>query len=613
MMNRTRSRWLIPASLLLAGAATFGLSALLSPSRAADLDKKVVEAENKRIAAIDKVRPSVCAIFAPGFNNGGSGVLISEDGYALTNFHVTSACGNVMKVGLPDGKLYDAVLVGHDKVGDVALVKLLPTKKGDEIVAPKDGKFPFAALGDSDKVKAGDWSLAMGNPFLLATDFAPTVTFGLVSGVHRYQYPAGLLLEYADCIQIDTSINPGNSGGPLFNLDGELIGINGRGSFEKRGRVNSGVGYAISINQIKNFMGQLRAGLEPDHASLGATIASSEDDQVGKYVINSIIECDAKHRGLELGDQIVSFAGRPISSPNQFKNALGIYPRGWRLPMTYRRGDERREILVRLQGVQRQEVGPGDPMAPPQPQPGPPQPKIDSPASKFFEAKPGFANYHFNKLERGKLLGEVKKQGDFSKLTGVWTIAAEATVKGKKAADGAKIEIAPEGARDGKSPKIKASVGGIDYDLEPFSPEAKDDVTYPPASGGFLMAVFQWHQLLVKGEEAFKKEFAHGGIEPFYLPHSGEGRPDYAKLRRDCDVLRTESFISKPSKFYFDPKTREMLGFEMLLDKETADPCEVYFSNYKKVKTGQMLPHKIEVWHNDKQYAVLDVTSYDLK
>src|SRR5689334_17412219 len=107
MMNRTRARWLISAGLLLAGAATFGLSTVISPTRAADLDKKVVEAENKRIATIEKVKPTVCAIFAPGFNNGGSGVLISEDGYALTNFHVTSACGNVMKVGLPDGKLYD--------------------------------------------------------------------------------------------------------------------------------------------------------------------------------------------------------------------------------------------------------------------------------------------------------------------------------------------------------------------------------------------------------------------------------------------------------------------------------------------------------------------------
>jgi len=116
----------------------------------------------------------------------------------------------------------------------------------------------------------------------------------------------------------------------------------------------------------------------------------------------------------------------------------------------------------------------------------------------------------------------------------------------------------------------------------------------------------------VKGEDAFKKEFAHGGTEPFYDPPPAQGRPDFAKLRQDCDVLRTESFISKPSKFYFDPKTHEMRGFEMLLDKESADPCEVYFSNYKKV-AGQMLPHTIEVWHADKQYAVFEVTGYELK
>src|SRR5260370_9756690 len=101
----------------------------------------------------------------------------------------------------------------------------------------------------------------------------------MIGGVHRYPPPAGILLEYTDCIQIDTSINPGNSGGPLFNMDGELVGINGRGSFEKRGRVNSGVGYAISINQIKNFMGHLRAGLDSDHASLGATVLAEIDDK----------------------------------------------------------------------------------------------------------------------------------------------------------------------------------------------------------------------------------------------------------------------------------------------------------------------------------------------
>src|SRR5579871_2484953 len=105
MMNRTRSRWLVPATVLAAGAAVVALGLAASPTSAQDVDKRVLEAENKRIAAIDKAKPAVTAIFAPGFNNGGSGVVISEDGYALTNFHVTSACGNVMKCGLPDGKL----------------------------------------------------------------------------------------------------------------------------------------------------------------------------------------------------------------------------------------------------------------------------------------------------------------------------------------------------------------------------------------------------------------------------------------------------------------------------------------------------------------------------
>src|SRR5689334_22826667 len=164
-----------------------------------------LKSEADRVAVVAKVEPSVVAVFARGGQGGGTGVLISEDGYALTNFHVVQPTGPTMQCGLPDGVLYDAVLVGLDKVGDVALIKLLPKKEGQ--------KFPAATMGDSDLVREGDWSIAMGNPFLLATDFTPTVTFGLVSGVHRYQSPAGIILEYTDCIQIDTSINPGNSGG----------------------------------------------------------------------------------------------------------------------------------------------------------------------------------------------------------------------------------------------------------------------------------------------------------------------------------------------------------------------------------------------------------------
>src|SRR4051812_11635020 len=342
--------------ILFALAAVAGFVGLLGAMRAADM-ADALKAEADRVALVQKVKPSVVAIFARGGGGGGTGVLISEDGYALTNFHVVQPTGPTMQCGLPDGVLYDAVLVGLDKVGDVALIKLLPKTAG--------GTFPAAVLGDSDQVRAGDWALALGNPFLLATDFTPTVTFGVVSGVHRYQYPSGTLLEYTDCIQVDTSINPGNSGGPLFNMRGELIGINGRGSFEKRGRVNSGVGYAISINQIKNFMGQLRAGLDTDHASLGAAIESeSEEANSNKMTVKAIIDSDARRRGLAEGDEIVYFNGRPIGSVNEYKNILGLYPRGWRVPLEYRRDNKKTEVLVRLMGVQRQELPDKDPKDP---------------------------------------------------------------------------------------------------------------------------------------------------------------------------------------------------------------------------------------------------------
>src|SRR5207247_6403001 len=111
---------------------------------------EVLKAEADRVAVVAKVAPATVAIFARGGQGGGTGVLISEDGYALTNFHVVQGSGPLMQCGLPDGVLYDAVLVGLDKVGDVALIKIYPKKDGQ--------RFPFAALGNSDTVREGDWS-----------------------------------------------------------------------------------------------------------------------------------------------------------------------------------------------------------------------------------------------------------------------------------------------------------------------------------------------------------------------------------------------------------------------------------------------------------------------
>ena len=243
--------------LLTLGFALFGAPLAISAS-AADVSDSVLKDETARVAAIAKATPTVLAIFVKGGQGGGSGVVISPDGYALTNFHVSREAGINMQCGMADGKMYDAVIVGVDPTGDLAMIKLLGRED-----------FPAAEIADSDQVRAGDWCFTAGNPFLLATDFTPSIAWGVVSGVHRYQYPAGTLLEYADCLQVDAAINPGNSGGPLFNAQGQLIGINGRGSFEKRGRVNVGVGYAISSNQIKNFLGYLKSGRIVDHATLG--------------------------------------------------------------------------------------------------------------------------------------------------------------------------------------------------------------------------------------------------------------------------------------------------------------------------------------------------------
>ncbi|MFN5755265.1 MAG: S1C family serine protease, partial [Planctomycetia bacterium] len=308
--------------------------------QAQDVAASVRQAERTRVTTIAKASQAAVAIFA-GDAGGGSGVLVSPDGYALTNFHVVQPAGVAMKCGLADGRLYDAVLVGLDPTGDVALVKLLGRDD-----------FPFAELADSDLVEVGDFCFAAGNPFLLATDFQPSISAGIVSGVHRYQFPAGTILEYADCLQVDAAINPGNSGGALFDARGHVIGVNGRASFEKRGRVNVGVGYAISANQLRNFLGFLKGGRLVDHATLGATVATAED---GRVMVSDILESsDAYRRGLRYDDEIVSLAGRNVRTVNAFKNVLGTLPAGWRVPLVIRRGGRRMEILVRLAGVHRQ-------------------------------------------------------------------------------------------------------------------------------------------------------------------------------------------------------------------------------------------------------------------
>lgn len=575
-------------------------------------------AEADRVAVIKQVTPAVAAVCFFGGKVCGSGVVIDPEGYCLTNFHVVQPTGPIMQCGLADGELYDTVLVGTDKVGDVSLVKLMqpPGKEGKP--------FPYVKLADSDKVQAGDWSLAMGNPFGLALDFTPTVTYGLVSGVNRYQPPEGKgTLEYTDCIQIDTSINPGNSGGPLFNMKGELIGINGRGSFDKRTRINSGVGYAISINQIKHFLGHLRAGIDTDHATLGAEIRTeNEDGDLSKMVVGQVLqESDAYRRGLKSGDQLVTFAGRPMSSTNQFKNVLGIYPAEWRLPLSYRRNNVKKEMLVRLMGLQDVAVEKPDAPKPPAPGPGPrPGPggpggspaMAKSPANKLYEAKKGFANYYFNKLAQDALLGRLKKSADLTAKSGIWVVEGRIALADRQGS--LKLEW-----KDDKDGLTEVSLTRENAPAESLVPlkgsQSVSELQLPAGSGGLLAALYQFRILFAKGRAGFERQFVHAGHEPCYPPRADGKEVDELKdLRVDCEVIKTKH-ATFDAKWFFDlpkdGKPQRLVACESYVSKED-DPCELYFGDYKTVD-GKELPHRIEVRFADKKYAVLTLSKFDLK
>jgi serine protease Do len=301
-----------------------------------DSDLQLVRnAESARMAAIEKVYGSVVAIYGNDRQGGGSGVLYHKSGYALTNHHVVAAAGIEGWAGLADGKLYRWKLYGTDPGGDVAIIKL-----------EGNANFPTAPLADSNLVQIGDWAMAMGNPFVLAEDQRPTVTLGIVSGTKRYQPGDGLnLLVYGNCIQVDSSINPGNSGGPLFNLKGEVIGINGRGSFQERGRVNVGLGYAISANQVKNFVPDLLATRTVQHGTLDCQFGN----RTGGVICQSInLNAPAARLGLALGDKLIEFEGVEIHNANEFTNLVSTYPADWPCEITFEQAGERKTIVVRL-------------------------------------------------------------------------------------------------------------------------------------------------------------------------------------------------------------------------------------------------------------------------
>ena len=252
----------------------------------------------------------------------GSGVVISPDGYVLTNTHVVEKASKIT-VTLSGGETFDAEVVGIDKTSDLALLRL-------------DGKnFPYADLGDSDGLIIGEWVIALGNPFeLFSISNQPTASVGIISANHMdfgMQRESGRVLQ--NMIQTDAAINPGNSGGPLVNANGEVIGINTfifTGSNHNRGSI--GIGFAIPINTAKRIAKELKTsgsidrsfttGLVVQPLTRGLIRHLNIPFRNGVIVVHVDKNSPAQKAGISIGDIIVTAANKKVNSPSDIRDII---------------------------------------------------------------------------------------------------------------------------------------------------------------------------------------------------------------------------------------------------------------------------------------------------
>ncbi|MHB1343883.1 MAG: trypsin-like peptidase domain-containing protein [Thermoleophilia bacterium] len=257
----------------------------------------------------------------------GSGVIISADGYILTNRHVIDGAEKI-EVTLFDGRSFMGTVIGSDARDDLALVKVEP-----------DTDLPVAPLGDSDEIRAGEWVMALGNPL----GFEYSVTVGVVSGVGR-ALPS---TNFSNFIQTDAAIYPGNSGGPLFDLAGEVIGIN------TAVIPDTNLGFAVPINAAKEILPQLLEKGRVVRGYLGVTIqpvdvmpSVPEGVTEGAGVVDVHPGAPAAAAGLQAGDVIVAFDGKPVDSPQGLTAFVTATSPGSRVSVSVARGSERLELSV---------------------------------------------------------------------------------------------------------------------------------------------------------------------------------------------------------------------------------------------------------------------------
>jgi serine protease Do len=267
----------------------------------------------------------------------GSGVIVSKEGYVLTNYHVVGDADEIL-VETSDNREFEAEIVGSDSLSDVAVIKL----KGDI----KD--LPVAYIGDSDKLKPGDWVMAVGNPFNLSS----TVTTGIVSAVGRH---TGGIAMYQNFIQTDAAINPGNSGGALVNIEGELVGINSMIYTRSGGYM--GIGFAIPINMARKIMEQLLYKGKVERGWLGVQIGDidqSMKDALGLkstkgVMVNEVFKGQpADKAGIKAGDVILSIDGIRTGNANDLRNTVASIEPGRKVPLEIIRDGKQKTLQAVL-------------------------------------------------------------------------------------------------------------------------------------------------------------------------------------------------------------------------------------------------------------------------
>ena len=271
----------------------------------------------------------------------GSGVIIDPAGYILTNNHVVSNTRR-LRVRLWDESAHWAKVVGTDRYTDLALIKIDPHRK-----------LPVAALGDSDKVKVGQWSIAVGDPFGITRTF----TVGVVSGIGR----SGVgIARYEHFIQTDAAINRGNSGGPLVNIDGQVIGIN-----TAIPAPGSGIGFAIPVNMAKDVIKYLRRSGNFPRGYLGVSIQPVSQDMAyllglsgakGALVGSLLKDGPAEGAGIRMGDVIVRLGGTSVVDTAHLQRLVGWTPPGDAVAVEVVRNAERKKFMVKLVRLPEQET-----------------------------------------------------------------------------------------------------------------------------------------------------------------------------------------------------------------------------------------------------------------